>query len=293
MLPQEILAQVRRLEIVTGRRVAESFAGDYLSVFKGRGMEFASVREYTPGDEPRDIDRNVSARAGKPFVRQYIEERELTVVIAVDLSGSQEFGTADRLKRDAAVEVGAGLALAALANNDKIGLALFTEGIELFLPPRKGRRHALAAVREILAYEPKKKGTNIGGSLSTLASMLKRRGILIVVSDFRDKGFERALKLCAVKHDLIPVLIEDPRESALPDAPAIVELFDPETGTRAALDLRGGGAALAREEQERRAELARTFRSCGLDAATVSTDRPTLDPIVAFFHRRAKARRTR
>jgi uncharacterized protein (DUF58 family) len=293
MLPQEILAQVRRLEIVTGRRVAESFAGDYLSVFKGRGMEFASVREYTPGDEPRDIDRNVSARTGKPFVRQYIEERELTVVIAVDLSGSQQFGTADRLKRDAAVEVGAGLALAALQNNDKIGLALFTEGVERFVPARKGRRHALAVVREILAYTPKNKGTSLSTALETLARMLRRRCILVVISDFRDAGFERALKLCAIKHDVVPVVVEDPRESALPDVPAVVEVFDPESSARASLDRRGGAAALAREEQTRRAELARTFRACGLDAATVTTDRPTLDPIVAFFRRRAKVRRTR
>jgi len=293
MLPQEILAQVRRLEIVTGRRVAESFAGDYLSVFKGRGMEFAEVREYVPGDDPRDIDRNVSARTGKPFVRQYIEERELTVVIAVDLSGSQSFGTADRLKRDAAVEVGAGLALAALQNNDKIGLAVITEGVERFVPPRKGRRHALAVVREILACEPKRRGTDLGAALEKLARMLKRRCILILISDFRDRGFENALKLCALKHDMVPVVIEDPRESSLPDAPAVVEVFDPESGARGALDLRGGGAALAREEQTRRAELARTFRACGLDAATVSTDRPSLDPIVAFFHRRAKIRRGR
>ncbi len=293
MLTQDILAQVRRLEIVTGRRVAESFAGDYLSVFKGRGMEFASVREYSPGDEPRDIDRNVSARTGKPFVRQYIEERELTVVIAVDLSGSQQFGSADRLKRDAAVEAGAGLALAALQNNDKIGLALFTEGVERFVPARKGRRHALSVVREILAYEPKKRGTRLGEALGTLARMLKRRCILIVISDFRDEGFEPALRLCALKHDVIPVVIEDPRESALPDVAAVVEVFDPETSARVALDLRGGAAALAREEAERRADLTRAFRSCGVEAATISTDRPTLDPIFAFFRRRAKTRRTR
>jgi uncharacterized protein (DUF58 family) len=293
VLPQEILAQVRRLEIVTGRRVAESFAGDYLSVFKGRGMEFASVREYSPGDEPRDIDRNVSARTGKPFIRQYVEERELTVVIAVDLSGSQQFGTADRLKRDAAVEAAAGLALAALQNNDKIGLALFTEGVERFVPARKGRRHALAVVREILAFAPKKKGTALGAALETLARMLKRRCILVVISDFRDEGFERALRLCALKHDVIPVVVEDPRENALPDVAAVVEMFDPESSARGALDLRGGAAAAAQEETERRAALARTFRACGLDAVTVSTDKPTLDPIVSFFRRRAKSRRRR
>ncbi len=293
MLPQEILAQVRRLEIVTGRRVAESFAGDYLSVFKGRGMEFAEVREYVPGDEPRDIDRNVTARAGKPFVRQYVEERELTVVIAVDLSGSQAFGTAARLKRDAAVEAGAALALAALANNDKIGLALFTEEVERFLPPRKGRRHALAAVREILAFAPHRRGTSLSTALETLTRMLKRRCILIVISDFRDTGFERALRLCALKHDLIPLVIEDPRESALPRASAVVEMSDPENGRTFAFDLRSQADALESEERRRRAELAKTLRACGLDWASVSTDRPTLDPVIAFFRRRAKARRVR
>ena len=287
MLPQEILAQVRRLEIVTGKLVAESFSGDYLSVFKGRGMEFADVREYTPGDDPRDIDRNVSARHGKPFVRRYVEERELTVVVAVDLSGSQDFGTADRLKREAAVEVGAILAFAALQNNDKVGLALFTEEVERFVPPRKGRRHALTIVREILAYAPKRRGTGIRNVLERLARMLKRRCILVIVSDFRDQGFERALKLCALKHDVVPVVIEDPREARLPDAPAVVEVFDPETGARTALDLRAAAAA-AREETERRAELTRTFRACGLESVDISTDRTTIEPLVSFFRRRAR-----
>ena len=285
---KEILAQVRRLEIVTGRLVAESFAGDYQSVFKGRGMEFADVREYAEGDDPRDIDRNVSARAGKPFVRRYVEERELTVLVAVDLSGSQDFGTADRLKRDAAVEVGAMLAFAALQNNDKVGLALFTEGIERFVPPRKGRRHALAIVREILAYAPARRGTSIGATLERLARMLKRRCILIVVSDFRDTGFERALRLCALKHDVVPVVIEDPREAELPASPAVVDVLDPETGARGALDLRADAAAAAVEETERRAALKRIFRACALEPVAVSTASPTIEPLVAFFRRRAR-----
>ncbi len=288
MLPQELLAQVRRLEIVTGKLVAESFAGDYQSVFKGRGMEFAEVREYAPGDDPRDIDRNVSARTGKPYVRRYVEERELTVVVAVDLSGSQDFGTAERLKREAAVEVGAVLAFAALQNNDKVGLALFTEGVERFVPPRKGRRHALAIVREILAYQPRRRGTSLSATLERLARMLKRRCILVVVSDFRDTGFERALKLCALKHDVVPVLVEDPREAAPPAVPAVVEFVDPETGARRALDLRSAAADVAREEEAGRAELERTFRTCGLERVLVSTAKPTLEPLVAFFRRRAR-----
>ncbi len=291
MLPREILAQVRRLEIVTGKLVAESFAGDYHSVFKGRGMEFAEVREYAPGDDPRDIDRNVSARAGKPYVRRYVEERELTVVVAVDLSGSQDFGTAERLKREAAVEVGAVLAFAALQNNDKIGLALFTESLERFVPPRKGRRHALAIVREILAYRPKRRGTSLSSALERLARMLKRRCILVIVSDFRDHGFERALKLCALKHDVVPVLVEDPGESAPPAAPAVVETLDPETGARVCLDLRSAAAAISREEKGSREELERIFRACGLERVLVSTARPTIEPLAAFFRRRARRMR--
>jgi uncharacterized protein (DUF58 family) len=189
------------------------------------------------------------------------------------------------------VEVGAILAFAALQNNDKVGLALFTEELERFVPPRKGRRHALAIVREILAYEPKRRGTKIPAVLERLARMLKRRCILVIVSDFRDRGFERALKLCALKHDVVPVVVEDPREARLPDAPAVVEVFDPETGARAALDLRGGASAVAREEAERRAELDRTFRVCGLESVSVSTGRATIEPLVAFFRKRASRKR--
>ncbi|MBI4060370.1 MAG: DUF58 domain-containing protein [Elusimicrobia bacterium] len=290
MLPQEILAQVRRLEIITGRLVSESFSGDYLSVFKGRGMEFASVREYAEGDDPRDIDRNVSARAGKPFVRQYIEERELTVVIAVDLSASLSFGTADRLKREAATEIGAALAFAALQNNDKVGLAVFTDRLERWVPPRKGRRHVLAVIREILAFEPRGRKTAIAPPLERLARMLKRRCIVVVISDFRDSGFERALKLCALKHDLVPIVIDDPREYGLPSAAAVVAVRDPETGAAGAFDLRRDAEEFAREEAARRAELGKIFRSSGLEAVTVTTDKPSLDPLLAFFRRRAKRR---
>ncbi|UPT72928.1 MAG: DUF58 domain-containing protein [Elusimicrobiota bacterium] len=291
MLPQEILAQVRRLEIVTGKLVSESFSGDYLSVFKGRGMEFASVREYAEGDDPRDIDRNVSARAGKAFVRQYVEERELTVVIAVDLSASLSFGSADRQKREAATEIGAALAFAALQNNDKVGLAVLTDGLEKWLPPRKGRRHVLAVIREILAYEPKGARTALAPALERLARMLKRRCILVVVSDFRDSGFERALKLCALKHDLIPVVIEDPREASLPaSAGAVLAVRDPETGAEGLIDLAADAGDYAREERARRDELARVFRAAGVEPVASSTDKPPLDPLLAFFRRRAKRR---
>lgn len=290
MLTQkDILAQVRRLEIVTGRLVSESFAGDYHSVFKGRGMEFADVREYAEGDDPRDLDRNVSARTGKPFVRRYVEERELTVVIAADLSASQGFGTAERLKREAAVEAAALLAFSALVNNDKVGLALFTDEIERFVPARKGRRHVLSIVRDVLAHEPVRRGTNIGACLERLTRMLKRRCVLLVVSDFRDSGFEKALKLAALKHDVVPVLIQDPAEAALPAVPALIESVDPESGARRLLDA-PAARALAGEESRRRLALEHAFRSAGLEPVVVSTDRPTVEPLIAFFRRRARRR---
>jgi uncharacterized protein (DUF58 family) len=290
MLAQkDILAQVRRLEIVTGRLVSESFAGDYHSVFKGRGMEFADVREYAEGDDPRDIDRNVSARTGKPFVRRYVEERELTVVIAADLSGSQSFGTAERLKREAAVEAAALLAFSALANNDKVGLALFTDTVERWVPPKKGRRHVLSIVRDVLAHEAASQGTAIGPCLERLARMLKRRCVLLVVSDFRDSGFEKALKLAALKHDVVPVVIEDPGEAELPAVPAVIEAMDPESGDVRLLDA-PAAEALAKEERHRRRVLEHTFRAAGLEPVVVSTARPTVEPLIAFFRRRAKRR---
>ena len=290
MLAQkDILAQVRRLEIVTGKLVSESFAGDYSSVFKGRGMEFNDVREYAEGDDPRDIDRNVSARTGKPFIRRYVEERELTVFVAVDLSGSQDFGTAERLKREAAVEAAALLAFSALANNDKVGLALFTDSIERFVPAKKGRRHVLSIVRDILAHEPARRGTAIGPCLEKLTRMLKRRCVLLVVSDFRDEGFEKALKLAALEHDVVPVVIEDPAETALPAVAAVIETADPESGASRWLDA-PAASALAAEERHRRRVLEHTFRVAGLDAVTVSTSKPTVEPLIAFFRRRAKRR---
>src|SRR3989338_3099165 len=216
MIPKEILARVRRIEIMTGRLVAETFAGEYLSVFKGRGMEFDSVREYSQGDDVRSIDWNVTARFGRPYVRRYTEERELTVVIACDLSGSQFFGTGPQFKKEVAAELSAVLAICALRNNDKVGLFLFTEGIEEYVPPKKGRRHVLHIIRDVLAYCPRKNGTNISAALDAINHVLKRRSILLLISDFRDEGFEKALKLAALKHDVIPMVAADPRGIELP-----------------------------------------------------------------------------
>jgi len=290
MNPREILAQVRRIEIRTGRLVNETFAGKYLSAFKGRGMEFSQVREYIPGDDIRTIDWNVTARIGRPYVREYQEERELTLIVACDLSGSQFFGSDRKLKRETAAELSAVLAFSALKNNDKVGLFLFTDRGELFLPPRKGRHHVLMIIRDLLAFEPKNRRTDIAASLKTLNRLLHRRAIITLVSDFQDSGFDKVLRHTARKHDLIPIVVEDPREAEWPDIGAYVELEDPESGERRLLDagsrpLREG---VRRDFQGRREELEELFRSSGIDFMRIRTDRPFIDAIVRFFRQRSR-----
>jgi len=289
MLPKEILAQVRRIEIRTGRLVQDVFAGKYLSVFKGRGMEFSQVREYAPGDDIRTIDWNVSARYSRPFVRQYQEERELTLLVACDLSGSQFFGSGRRLKREIAAELCGVLAFSALKNNDKIGLFLFSEGRELFIPPRKGRLHVLKIIRDVLVYAPERRKTDIAASLDVLNRMLRRRSILMLVSDFQDEGFERVLRRTARKHDLIPVVIEDPRESALPALPAWLEFEDPETGERTLVrPTRALREALSRRRAAAGERLDAIFRSARVDPIRIRTDENYVEPIVRYFQERAR-----
>ncbi|MFA5139774.1 MAG: DUF58 domain-containing protein [Elusimicrobiota bacterium] len=290
MLPREILAQVRRIEIRTGRLVNETFAGKYLSVFKGRGMEFSQVREYLPGDDIRSIDWNVTARIGRPFVREYQEERELTLIVACDLSGSQFFGSRGKLKRETAAELAAVLAFSALKNNDKVGLFLFTDGPERFIPPRKGRRHVLMIIRDLLAFEPKRTGTSIGASLDTLNRMLHRRAIVLLVSDFQDEGFDSVLRRTAKKHDLIPIIVDDPREDELPKIGAYVETRDPETGERVLLEASSAAVRdkVAGRRRERRQALLELLRSSGIDHIRVRTDEPFIDPIARFFRERSR-----
>ena len=298
MIPREVLAQVRRIEILTGRLVSETFAGEYLSVFKGRGMEFAEVREYVPGDDIRAIDWNVTARSSKPYIRVYTEERELTVVIACDLSGSQFFGTAGRLKKEVAAELSAVLAFSALQNNDKVGSFLFTEEVEQHVPAKKGRRHVLHLVRDVLAYEPKMRGTKLSPVLDTINRVLKRRCIVFLISDFRlDEGdaaaqaaFEKSLKLSALKHDVIPVVVEDPREERLPALGAYLDLIDPESGRRVLVDARGDAALEGgrRQEAKRLGDLERLFKLYGLDFIRVTAGKSYIDPVIRFFRERAR-----
>ena len=290
MIAKEILAQVRRIEIRTGKLVTETFGGQYLSVFKGRGMEFAEVREYSPGDDIRTIDWNVTARTGRPHVRRYQEERELTAVLACDLSGSQFFGTGTKLKQEVAAEIGAILAFAAMQNNDKVGLFLFTEEPALYIPPKKGRRQVLALIRDLLAFRPAKRGTAIGPCLDTLNRLLKRRSILFLLSDFQDDGYARSLRRTARKHDVVPIVVEDRRESELPPLRAWLQLEDPETSERVLVNARSSAVreAVAQKSRERRETLESVLTSSGMEAIRLRADEPYVDAIVRFFRQRAK-----
>ena len=242
MLSPELIRAVRHIEIRTRHLVNDSFAGEYHAIFKGRGMEFDEVREYQPGDDVRTIDWNVTARMGHPFVKRYVEERELTVMLAFDASASGSFGTKDRFKRELAAELGAVLAFSAITNNDKVGLLAFTDEIELHIPPRKGRRHVLRLIRDLLAFEPHGRGTDIVGGLDRLNHTLKRRAIVFLVSDMLQSdedgptdALERALLATNRRHDLVAVTIADPRETAWPDV-GLVSLEDAESGARMWVD---------------------------------------------------------
>lgn len=291
MIPAEVLKQVRRIEIRTRNLVNDTFSGDYHSVFKGRGMEFAEVREYAPGDDVRAIDWNVTARLGHPYVKQFTEERELTVFLLVDISASGDFGTRVRPKAALAAEMAAVLAFSAVNNNDKVGLILFSDRIEHFLPPRKGKRHVLRVIREILYREPIGRATALSVPLEHLGRVQKRRAVVFLISDFQDQGYESALKLAAGRHDLISVRVSDPAEELLPPL-GIVEIEDAETGARRLEDF-NDGRVRARFEQrvvERDRGFREAQRGARVESIEVRTDRPYVRPLVEFFQRREKRR---
>ncbi len=288
-IPLEVLQKVQRLEIQMKHLVNEIFSGEYHSVFKGRGMEFAEVREYTPGDDIRSIDWNVTARTGSPYIKKFAEERELTVMLAVDLSGSGVFGSGMQLKRDLATEVCSILAFSAVRNNDKVGCVLFTDDVELFVPPLKGRQHALRVIRELLFFQPVGRGTDVGMALEFLAQVLKRKAVVFLVSDFLDPGFETPLAVVSRRHDVVPITITDAREEQLPDVD-LVELVDAETGQRLLVDT---GSADLRARFERRARLVRAwrerdFRRHALDSIDLHTDASYVLPLMAYFRKRAR-----
>ncbi len=299
-VPREVLRQVRLIELRTRGWVESLFGGEYHSVFKGQGMEFAEVREYQPGDEVRAIDWNVTARMGHPYVKRYVEERELTVLLAVDLSGSKQFGTRGRFKAELAAEIAAVLALSAVRNNDRVGLLVFTDRVEHFVPPRKGRRHVLRLIRDVLAFRPQGKGTDLAAALDYAARVLPHRAIVFVLSDFlvggdgdeirrRQEAFERTLRIVSGRHDVVAVSITDHAEEALPDA-GILVMVDPETGAQHVVDTSRTvvRAAYSARRAAGREAMRRTFRRLGVDEIAVRTDASYITPLLGFFRRRER-----
>jgi uncharacterized protein (DUF58 family) len=292
MLPAEILKKVRRIEIRTNRLVNESLAGEYHSVFKGRGMEFSEVREYQYGDDVRNIDWNVTSRMGHPYVKKHVEERELTVILLVDFSASGEFGTRRQFKREIEAELCALLAFSAIKNNDRVGLLAFTDRIEKFLPPKKGKDHVLRVIREVLYFRPRGRMTDLGQALQHMYRAITKRSVVFIVSDFLAEGFEQPLRVAARKHDLIAITVTDPREEDLPPI-GLLHLEDAETGDRVFVDTsdRRTRERFRAWAAARRAAREALFRSVGIDALELFTDRAYDVPLVRFFHRRARRMR--
>lgn len=288
----EILKKVRQIEIQTDRLVSETFAGEYLSTFKGQGIEFAEVREYIPGDDVRSIDWNVTARTGVPYIKKFNETRELTVFIACDVSASQQFGSVQKFKQQAAAELAALFAFSALRNGDKVGLLLFSDQVELFVPPKKGKRHVLRLIRELVAFEPKHTKTNISLCLETLLQVLKHQGIVVLISDFlaQVSQFEKPFRLAAKKFDLIPVIVQDPLERTLPRLPVCLALTDPETGQQTDVCL--SGPELNQRLQDywtwQNHTLKQLFTPFKIEPIVADTTRPLADPVIAFFKRRTR-----
>lgn len=291
-IPREILRKVRRIEIRTRKLVNESLAGGYHSVFKGQGMEFSEVREYQFGDDVRSIDWNVTSRMGRPFVKKYKEERELTVVLVVDASASGTFGSAEQVKSEVMAEICALLAFSAIRNNDRVGLILFTDRVEKFVPPAKGQRHVLRVIREILFHRPAGRGTDLNGALEYLGRVIRRRAVVFLVSDFLTREFERSLRLVNRVHDLVALSVRDPRESELP-AVGMVALEDAETGVVQVVDtgvprLRQAFREAALAGQQRLRDL---FRRLGIDTVELVNGEPYDVPLVRFFEERARRAR--
>ena len=289
MQTEEIARKVRGIELRTKKLVNEVFSGEYHSVFKGKGIEFAEVREYGIGDDIRLIDWNVTARTGHPFIKTFEEERELTVMLVVDASGSGHFGSLGMFKADLAAEVSAVLAFSAIKNNDRVGLVIFTDRIELYIPPQKGKKHVLRVIRELLFFKPVGKKTNIRDALGHVNRILKRKSIVFLISDFMDSGFESAMSIAARKHDLIAVTIADRREEALSDS-GLVVLEDAETGEVFVADT---SSKLMRQRygeymQKRQTELVGLFRRYGVDRIALQTGRTYENELVKFFRKRIR-----
>ena len=289
MISKDVLKNIRRIHIRTNHIVNDIFAGEYESAFRGRGMEFEEVREYAPGDDVRDIDWNVTARFGHPFVKVYREERELTIMLLVDVSSSCFFGTHKQLKQELAAEIASVLAFAATKSNDKVGLIIFSDHIEKFIPPKKGKNHVWAVIKSVLEHQPVSHKTDIAGALSYLNRVARRKAVAFLISDFIAADYDKPLRIAGKKHDLIPICITDPRELDLPKV-GMVELQDAESGETMLIDssdadFRTGYGLLARKRLKDRFDL---FRASGIDAIDIRTDVPYIDPIMKFFRMREK-----
>ena len=289
MIPKDILKKVKQIEISTRGLVNEVFSGEYHSVFKGRGMEFAEVREYQVGDDIRNIDWNVTARSENPYVKVFDEERELTVMLMVDVSSSGNFGTASQMKGEIAAELCAVLAFSAIKNNDKVGLMIFSDKIEKFIPPRKGKQHVLRVIREILYFKPEDSSTDLNIALEYLSRVIKRRSIVFLISDFLTEDYEKSLQIANKKHDIIAIDIIDPREVEIPSI-GLLELEDAESGETIMIDtsnpaVRGSFYSQTKEERDSREKY---FKSIGVDNINIYTDKSYVEPITKFFRMRAK-----
>jgi uncharacterized protein (DUF58 family) len=292
MLPKEILRKIRCIEIQTRHLVNDVFSGEYHSVFKGRGMEFSEVREYQRGDSVRTIDWNVTARMGRPFVKKFVEERELTVILMVDASSSGEFGTCRKSKREIAAEISALLAFSAIKNNDRVGLIIFTDQVEKFVPPKKGTKHVLRVIRELLYFHPQGRGTDIAAALEYLNRLTRRKAVVFLISDFLDSGYTKALQVINKRHDLVAVCVNDPRELTLPKV-GYVQLEDAETGEMILRDTsdRSFVHSFAQANTRAMEERTRQFAAMNVDSVNIAldmTEEPYLAPLIQFFQMRAK-----
>ena len=289
MIPKEVIRKIRRIQVTTSRKVTDVFAGKYQSVFKGAGMEFDEVRNYNPGDEIRSIDWNVTARMGHPFVKKFVEERELTIMILLDVSMSEKYGTSGKLKSELAAELCSVIAFSATQNNDKVGMITFTDRVERFIPPKKGLRHVLRVIREGLYNEPLGKGTDIKNVLEHLNRVSTRRTITFLISDFIDKGYGKTLAIINKRHDVIAVSISDPSETALPRS-GMVRFEDAETGKFFVVDTSSGEASDHYKKSAAKfiKERSDIFRDAGVDNVDVYTNGSYVEPLIRFFRKRKK-----
>jgi uncharacterized protein (DUF58 family) len=292
MIPKEVLQKVRRIEIKTKSVVDAVLSGEYHSVFKGKGMEFSEVRAYVEGDDIRSIDWNVTARMNSLFVKKHVEERELTVMLVVDASASGSFGSINKFKGEMGVELCALLAFSAIKNHDRVGLIIFTSEVERYIPPQKGKNHVLRVIRELLYFEPRKKGTNVAEALSFLNRVQRRKAVVFLVSDFFAKPFVAPLRVTARRHDLVAVSLRDPRDNNFPNV-GLIELEDAETGGTVLVDSSSKAfrERYKKEMEMRQGAVSQTFRSNGIDEIPVSTETDYVEPLVRFFKMRERVAR--